>query len=457
LFELRDYQKQILKDLKHVPSIALYMATGTGKTITSLEKAKENPTSKLLVICPHSVIEQWIDVIKKHMPEKKILEFKKSWSAIRKNKELYDKRYSYDTVVVNFEIVHKLDNLNLLFVDEDCMIIVDEIHRIKSWGTEKKPVIATRAICKLGELTPYKAGLSATPTQGKYGGFIDYYPQLKFLGYTDLTYDEFFHKYAASKLVKYGTGRMHYEIIGYQNVGEIHTLLEIIAKRYVSKYADFEPQHNKIKLDCTKNYKKLAREKAITKGEKVIALNNSARRRIGLKTMTTGTVMGRDLFDVPHTIKDNTVKLDWLKEFLEDTEEVVAIFYQYNVELDNLVALAEKLGKRYILINGKTKDKYGEINKKDYDLVIGQFQALSESLDGLHLKCHISVFFAMPESSLTYKQALGRIDRIGQTQVPMYYYLLMQDTIDEDIMYMIEQKIEFSEKTLEKLEVKVKK
>jgi SNF2 family DNA or RNA helicase len=57
----------------------------------------------------------------------------------------------------------------------------------------------------------------------------------------------------------------------------------------------------------------------------------------------------------------------------------------------------------------------------------------------------------MPESSLLYKQALGRIDRIGQTRVPMYYYLVMEKTIDEDIYDMIEKKIEFSEEILDKL------
>jgi SNF2 family DNA or RNA helicase len=57
----------------------------------------------------------------------------------------------------------------------------------------------------------------------------------------------------------------------------------------------------------------------------------------------------------------------------------------------------------------------------------------------------------MPESSLTYKQAIGRIDRIGQEKVPMYYYLVMKDTIDDKVYKLIEQKLDFSEKILDKL------
>lgn len=157
------------------------------------------------------------------------------------------------------------------------------------------------------------------------------------------------------------------------------------------------------------------------------------------------------MFDNRYQYVDNTTKIDWLKDFLQDTQDVVAVFYQYNVERDKLIELAEALGKSYILINGGTKDKYAEINRKDYDLVIGQFQAMSESLDGLHLRCHIEVFFSMPESSLTYKQAIGRIDRDGQTYLPIYYYLVTEKTVEDDIYKLIEQKVEFSEQTLDKL------
>lgn len=113
----------------------------------------------------------------------------------------------------------------------------------------------------------------------------------------------------------------------------------------------------------------------------------------------------------------------------------------------------QKLGKRYIKINGKTKDKYAEVNEKEYDVVLGQFQAISEALDGLQYKSHIEVFYSMPESSILYKQAIGRIDRIGQEKVPMYYFLVMEKTIDEAILELIENKVEYSQETLDKLEV----
>jgi hypothetical protein len=129
----------------------------------------------------------------------------------------------------------------------------------------------------------------------------------------------------------------------------------------------------------------------------------------------------------------------------------VTIFYQYNVEMEALKTLLTKLKKKYIVINGQTKNAVKEVQRTDYDVIIGQFQAMSESIDGIQHKSHIEVFLTMPESSLTYKQAIGRIDRIGQEKVPMYYYLVMKNTIDEKVYNLIEQKLEFSEAILDKL------
>jgi superfamily II DNA or RNA helicase len=375
--------------------------------------------------------------------------FKKSWSAKEKDEFIRDNWRNYDVIIINFDIIHKMVYLPK-FVSQTWTIIVDEMHRIRNWGTTRNRVKVTKAVVELGPKTPYKIGLTATPTQGNYGGYIDYYPQLLFLGYTKLDFKTFCDQHIIYKDEFYPTSPYPIKkIIRYVNIDKIENTLKSMARRYVPNYLDFTPQHNEIFVDKTKSYSKVLREFAY----KDITLNNTMRKRIALKTLTTGSIYGQDLVNNHYTYEDNTHKLEWLEDFLTDTDEIVSIFYQYNVELDSLVKLLNKLGKRTIIINGKTKDKYLEIKRDDYDVIIGQFQAMSEGLDGMHLKTHISIFFSMPESSLLYKQAIGRIDRIGQTKVPMYYYLIMKDTIDEVIMKLIKEKVEFSEQTLEQLEI----
>ena len=59
-------------------------------------------------------------------------------------------------------------------------------------GSCKNPVKTTKRCLELGEHTPYKIILTATPTEKENGGYIDLYSQLRFLGYID--YSESYFK-----------------------------------------------------------------------------------------------------------------------------------------------------------------------------------------------------------------------------------------------------------------------
>ena len=446
--KLRDYQEQILNELRHIPAPYFLMGTGTGKTLTSLTRFERDSGRKLLIICPKKIIKQWRDVVEYELPKLKVFKPNKTANANSLNKALLET--NDDVLILNYEIIHKLDNL-LKVINPEWTIILDEGHRIRNYGTVRNGVKATRAILNLGKLTSKKMILTATPTQSNYGGYIDYYTQLTFLGYIDISYSDFYDRYVKYMAINYGNSPYPIKtIVGYRNTDEIDNLLSNVARRYTPKFGDFEPQHTKVMLEQVPSYKHLLKEKAYNN----IMITNVMRKRVALKTITSGTIYGQDMTGAHHKYLDNTSKMDWLEDFLSDTDEVVMIFYQYNVELEGLKALLTKLKKRFIVINGDTKDAIKELKREDYDVVIGQFQAMSESLDGFQHKTHIQVFLTMPESSLTYKQAIGRIDRIGQTKVPMYYYLVMENTLDDKIYGLIEQKIEFSEEVLDKLVMK---
>ena len=449
--KLRDYQKKILDDLKYVPAIGLFMGTGTGKTLTSLARFEQNPTKNLLVICPQKIITQWWEVLENHT-DLKPLKYNLKDSVEHKNNiisdYLSDDSNPHKCIVVNFEIISKLD-LDWA-INEDWTIIIDESQKIKNIGSIRNPVKATRKCLELGELTPYKIILTATPTEKENGGYIDLYSQLKFLGYID--YSESYFKSNFCIIDKIQIPGMPFpisKIVGYKlkNINnELKPILNATCRYYVPKYGDYEPQKIKINIPRASNYSKLLRERCY--GD--IVFDNVSAMRIGKKSLTGGIVTGTNEFGDRFNYDDNNEKADWLEEFLSNTDEVVSILYCYNVEKEKIVSVCEKLKKKYIVINGEVKDKPAEL-KKDFDVVIGQYQAFSESLDGLQYKCHLMVFYSMPDSSLMYKQSLGRIDRIGQKEVPIYYHLIMNSTIDETIYTMLINKIEFSEKILNEI------
>lgn len=445
---LRDYQKQAVETLKSLPASALYFGTGTGKTLTSLELIKNFPVDNLLVICPHNAIGQWQKTIKDYYPYYDVIDWKKSWTTKKITQELRNYEYSDRTaLVINYDKIALMPILQSL-INKNWVIILDESHRIKNYGTARNPVKTTEAILRLGNNTIYKVTLTATPTQGDFGGYIDYYSQLKFLGYIDCSLKEFNDNYVITKDTHVGLPFPIKTIIGYVKVDEIEGLLKFISLSYRPKYGDLEPQFIEVVLEKTKTYNKTFKEKSY----KDIAINNSARSRIMKKTLTTGRVQGYDMMRRSKEYVDNTIKLDWLRDFVKDADSPVIVLYNYNVELKSLIEFAKSLELEFRVINGQTKDKFEEI-QGEWDIVFGQYQAISEALDGLQYKSNIIVFFAMPESSILYRQALGRIDRIGQTKTPMYYFLLMEKTIDMEIMNNIKNKIEFSEETLNKLEV----
>lgn len=451
--ELRDYQKKILEELSCVPSIGLFMKTGSGKTLTSLERVMQNGTKHLLVICPQKIITQWWDVIKTHT-EYRPLEYKLNMTAAKKN-ELIDNYLRTNEpnkcIVVNYDIIDKLTCLTK-YINNSWTILLDESHKIKNMGTPKKPVKTTHKCLELGTLTDHKIILTATPTEKENGGYIDFYSQLRFLGYID--YSETYFKNNFCIIDKIQVPGMPFpikKIIGYRlNVidEELRPILNNTCRYYAPKYGDYEPQMIEVKVPRAKNYPKLLKERAY---EDIIFDNVSA-MRIGKKSLIGGKITGTNEYGDRFSYDDNDEKASWLEEFLSNTDEVVSVLYCYNVEKDKIVEVCEKLNKKYIVINGDVVDKPAEL-KKDFDVVIGQYQAFSESLDGLQYKSHLMVFYSMPDSSLSYKQSLGRIDRIGQEQVPTYYHLIMENTIDETIYDMLKNKVEFSEKELNALSI----
>lgn len=445
----KEYQQRILDSIELLPSVALFMGTGSGKTYTSLFKAKANGTKQLLILTPRKVVVQWEKSIKDVFPELEVIAPKKSHSAA-KFSSLLDEldNDSNKAIIAPLSILDKLHILPRL-INEEYTIIVDESHKIKEIGTARKPVVTTRAVLRYKDLTPYKIILTATPTQKMYGGYIDYYTQLMFLGYMKMPIRAFKDKYCKTEKVNVGLPYAIEKIVGYKNVDELDKILKFCSVRYTVKRYDDEPRHIKVELDKPSNYNKTSRENAYED----IALDNISKKRNVLKYVTGGLIRSNNINDDIVTYKDNTIKASWLEEFLSNTDEVISIFYCYNVERDVIVDVCKKLGKTYGVINGDVAQdkKYSMINDEEYDVYIGQIAAMGESLDGLQFKCHISVFYSMPESSLQYIQGLGRIDREGQEYLPTYYSLVCKGTLDAIIQKLIEDKVEFSESVLDKL------
>lgn len=453
----KPYQKKILDSVRYLNACGLFLGTGSGKTLMSLMKFNQMPCTNLLVLCPKKVVAQWEDVIRTHTNVLQLPHYKKSATAKKRWAEIEEQvieHPKYNAVVFGLESFKSVDRADTGFINNDWCIIVDESHKIKSVGTTRNPVKVTASVLALRDKTDKKIILTATPAQKDKGGYEDYYSQLYFLGYLGMSWADFKRVYCIEEKRQFvGIPFPVKVIVGYtKEVEKLRQLLKLTCRYYVPKFTDDDPKHIQVLLDKPKNYNTLnpsSRKLAYTE----LNIDNISARRIAKKTICTGVLSGHDRFGAQLTYDDNTIKREWLEEFLSNTDEVVMIVYKYNVERDALIQLCKDLEKRYIVIDGQEKNKYELIQKYDYDVVIGQFNACGESIDGLQKCCHICVFYCLPESSIEYSQTLGRINRVGQEYLPMYYYPICKGTIEEDIWDMLQSKKTFNEKVLNELAV----
>lgn len=135
-------------------------------------------------------------------------------------------------------------------------------------------------------------------------------------------------------------------------------------------------------------------------------------------------------------------KLDKLKDLIESTGDRLIIFYNFTEERKQI----EKLTKRPIsVVSGDTKDLK---NYEEYSdsITLIQFQAGSM---GLNLqKANKIIYFSPTLSAEHYLQSRKRTNRIGQTQICMYYHLVCG--IERDIYKVLAEREDYTLKLFEK-------
>ena len=140
-------------------------------------------------------------------------------------------------------------------------------------------------------------------------------------------------------------------------------------------------------------------------------------------------------------------KQEWLADFIDTVESGAVMFYNFVATGDMLEEIAKKnlpKGSRVWRIDGShheipTADTIGE-----KDIVICQWQSGAEALNLQFLHYWVAVELCYAYS--TAEQGRGRIRRIGQKMPMFFYYLLTEDTIEQDVLKALKTKSEFSDK-----------
>ena len=222
------------------------------------------------------------------------------------------------------------------------------------------------------------------------------------------------------------------KIVSYHNTEKLDLLVNKYARYYERKIDDdLVPSEIVIPFELDKKYNKIAKDRVYED----ISLDKVTSKRLGLKSLCSGTIMGNALVDpngnLHREYQLNTYKLDWIKEFLDGFNERVVIFYMFDHQRNQLYDMVTKLKRPAARYCADYKEEV-IFNENDNAVAIVQYKSGSTGIDWLK-QSYVCVFYSLPDSHLEFTQAKGRINRHGQKKKPIYYILLAKgyNSVDE--------------------------
>lgn len=436
---LYPYQKTIVDKLSQFNSSALFTDTGTGKSYMSMalyqDKLHKRQVNKCVVICLLGKIEEWQRDFNKFQPFDRILIMDNKKETLRK----YHKG-EWDVLLINFERTWRTPDL-LTYTDANTMIIIDESHKIKESKTKQGDFIA-----KLGMLTPYKLCLTATPMGN---GYIDLYNQFYFLGFIGMSKKAFDDMFVVYKLVLIPGAKPFKKVDYYKNT----QLLDNLSTKYCYFYErpvdeEMLPSELKIEFKLDKNYNKIIKDRVYQD----IVLDSISAKRLALKSLCSGTIMGKTLLktdDCDRVYQLNKDKIEWVKTYLDSFPKRVVIFYQYTHQMEQLYEEITKMHRNVARYNANYKEK-DKFIKNDDCVILVQYKSGGTGIDWLK-NAYVGIFYSLPDSYVEFYQAKGRIDRNGQTKKPLFYILVTNgsNSVDEMNYKALQEKQDFNDEYFE--------
>lgn len=393
---------------------------GTGKTFTALGAYLQSGCSKLLVICLAPKVADFAEdgaLMGIYITPLNL--------GTKKNKELLAES---NKVAISFESVWRITEL-LKWVDEDTFIIVDEAHKV---GVTSSKV--TKFVMKLTKKTKYVRLLTATPVSN--GKLENYYSQLYMLNVFRKPKKEFEQLFVVKKMRQLGSMRFM-QIVGYQNEHLLNDMINSVAVRF-KRDKDYFPEDFVYKTKKPAMYAKLKKNRMYKadNGE-VIELDNSSKLFNAMRCVSHGFLLGIN----KQVSKEPFERLQAILE--THNNERVVIFYNYNVELEMLKQLLDKLKRPYSQYNGASKD-LKHFKDKDNGIVLAHYKSASTGINDFVIS-NIMVFNSLPLSSVDLIQSKARIDRHGQGKKPMYYFIIPETPVEKKIFETVTNGQDFTE------------
>lgn len=415
----------------------------------------------VLVLCPKSVIGVWVREIEKFAlyPCRAIALGGESVAkrAAKVIASTLDDFAGVTFLVCNYDVVWRPALLKALTDATPDVVVCDEAHRIKNAGSESAK--ATRKI----SAGAVKIALTGTPVdtlQDWYGIYRWLDPSVFGTSFTAFQARYFETRQLPGtqvQIIVRPKDEMREELLT-----KAHSLMHVARKD--EWLADLPKALPSIDLYCElepaarKQYDAM-RDEAIAylSDDEAIVGQNALTRLLRLTQITGGFVRHGD--DV---VQVSSAKLGLLKDRMVDlleTERKIVVVANRTPEIDAIMMML-RTGPFYLngteagqkggrvgtcgLIDGRTPQAEREAAIDEFQngdtmrVIVLQEQAAGEGIT-LHAAATM-VRYSGGASSIKHRQMKGRIDRIGQTRPCSYINLLCENTVDADLLRMVESK-----------------
>ncbi len=427
-----------------LPGAALLMDMGTGKSKVAVDLiCNREQAFPALIVCPLSVVGVWPKQFKVHAgKEVEVVTLNGKLSVAQKrdraHRAIEEARVNGRNLVlvINYESAWREPFAEWALGVKWGTVLLDESHKVKAPGGQ-----ASKFCGKLAAQARWRLILTGTPMPHSP---LDVYSQYRFLDRDVFprTFNQFKHRYAVMG------GYMGYEIEGWQNLDELNSLMYSVAFRVTKDILDL-PEYTHVTrsvflgAEARRAYTALAEQLVADVGAGKVTASNVLTRLLRLQQITSGYVR-TDASEESEggEVQVDTAKEDTLAEVLEGIgkDEPVAVFARFHHDLDTIKRVAEKLGRRYGELSGRSRDGLAEdaTMKEEVDVLGVQISSGGVGID--LTRARYAVYYSVGFSLGDYEQSLARVHRPGQTKPVTYIHLVTAHSIDETVYENLQNK-----------------
>lgn len=419
---LEKYQVNDIAKSLQLKTFCNFNRMGYGKTVETCVYLQASGVKNVLIVAPKTVLEQWQQHIERWTSDlANVTYIVKSTEGLQKFLNIRPEKRC--CLILNYEKLIQ-GPIRLILKNQVWDIVVfDEAHYLKNRNSKR-----TQAAWSI----PLKHAclLTGTPIMSNYA---DLWSMLNVLGwrYSGLHYWPWVEKFCEVRDGFFGK-----EIVGPTRNERDHEHF----KQYIDLISIRNPdlQLTKGKRIVTVSLKLEKPQRTLYNKIKKLTLDELP-ENLTIANGAVKCVRLRQATSCPHQLNPNEekimwgIKFEWIKNFVENTNEQVLILTQFAYTLK---LLQEYLGDYRCAVHyGNLSEKQRMVELNEFktclrQVLIATTQSIGTGVDGLQEHCRLGIVIDADYSPEINAQAEDRLNRLGQSEPVVWYYLECEKTFD---------------------------